>query len=388
MHVPPLALEVARRAEAQGGRAYLVGGCVRDHLLGIAPKDIDLEIHGVADLEALVNGLGHVNAVGKSFGVLKVRRGDIELDVSLPRRDSKVGPGHRGIQVEGDPDMGLDEAVRRRDLTVNALLYDPLTGQVIDIVGGVADVEARLLREVDETTFGEDPLRALRAVQFAARFDFTLAPSLAALCRTMPLDELPHERIRGELDKLLLKSPRPSIGLQLLVELGLAERILPTWSATPQVLAAVDRSAKERFALYGALFHGLDAADRLDCLEHLRLFEKPITRTRFEQALALTDTEAPTLRALADDQPVVPALTLHAAVTGRSLESLLEDARRAGVADGPLPRLLDGAALRKLGVPPGPRMGALLDRVRNEQHAGRILSPEDARQAVAGWLTD
>ena len=388
MEIPPLALQVARRAESRGGRAYVVGGCVRDHLLGLPPKDIDLEIHGVEDLEALVEGLGSVNAVGRSFGVLKVARDGVELDVSLPRRDSKVGPGHRGIAVQGDPHMGLDEAVRRRDLTVNALLYDPLTDQVIDLVGGRADLDAKLLREVDADTFREDPLRALRAVQFASRFGFHLAPSLEALCRDMPLDELPPERIRGELDKLLFKSPRPSHGLALLAALGLAAKVLPRWQQTAAVDAAVDRAERSRFVAYGALLHALGPADRLDCLDRLRLFEKPIHRARLEQALALADTDAATLRALADDQPVRPVLSLRAAVSGTDLDGLHQAARDAGVLEGPLPRLVDGAALRRLGVAPGPDMGALLDRVRTEQHAGRLTTPQDALDAVTGWLRD
>lgn len=386
MQVPPLALEVAHRAERAGGRAYVVGGCVRDHLLGLDPKDIDLEVHGVADLEALLEGLGHVNAVGRSFGVLKVARDGVDLDVSLPRRDSKVGPGHRGIAVEGDPFMGLDEAIRRRDLTVNALLFDPLTGEVIDRVGGRQDLDARVLREVDPDTFGEDPLRALRAVQFAARFGFELAPSLAELCRAMDLDALPHERLRGELDKLLFKAPRPSHGLRLMDQLGIAARILPAWRCTDAVCDAVDRAERTAFVLYGALFGDLSPADRRDCLDRLRQFEKTLTRKRLEQALRLTTIDTATVRELADGQSVGPALALFSARHGVDVAPLFELAADAGVLDGPLPRLLDGAGLRKLGVPPGPEMGRVLARVRAEQIAGRIASREEAAAAVRGWI--
>ncbi|MDX1579118.1 MAG: hypothetical protein R3266_11560, partial [Gemmatimonadota bacterium] len=162
---------------AAGGRAWLVGGCVRDALLGEAVTDFDVEVYRIPedDLEVLLSALGPVNAVGKSFGVFKLGA-DEDIDVSLPRRDSNAGPGHRGIHVEGDPWMTPREAARRRDLTVNAILMDPRTGELLDPWNGRADLDACLLRPVDRHTFLEDPLRALRAVQFAARLIFDPAP--------------------------------------------------------------------------------------------------------------------------------------------------------------------------------------------------------------------
>jgi tRNA nucleotidyltransferase (CCA-adding enzyme) len=149
------------------------------------------------------------------------------VDVSLPRRDSKVGPGHRGIAVEGDAALGIEEAARRRDFTINAMLFDDATRELVDPYGGRADLEARRLRAVDAQTFGEDPLRALRAVQFAARFELTVAPETAALCASMPLHELPAERVFGEIEKLLMKSRQPAIGFRLLREWGMLDRVAP-----------------------------------------------------------------------------------------------------------------------------------------------------------------
>ena len=217
--------EIAEAVRARGGRALVVGGWVRDRLMGRQSKDVDLEVFGVsADLlRELLAAFGSVNAVGESFTVYKVR----DIDVALPRRDSKTGRGHRGFTIEGDPDMPIEEAARRRDFTVNAIAWDPLSGEYIDAYGGIADLHHRTLRAVDAETFVEDSLRVLRAVQFAARFEFTIDERTAALCRRIPLDDLPAERIWGEIEKLLLQARRPSIGLRLAHDLGVVERLFP-----------------------------------------------------------------------------------------------------------------------------------------------------------------
>jgi tRNA nucleotidyltransferase (CCA-adding enzyme) len=229
----PAALErLLDRLRAAGGRPYLVGGAVRDALLGLPVKDFDVEVFGLSaeDLRVVLAEAGRVDAVGEAFTVFKVSGLpglDGAVDVSLPRRDSKVGPGHRGIAVEGDPALGPAEAARRRDFTINALLYDPQTRQIVDPHGGREDLRARVLRAVDARTFGEDPLRALRAVQFAARFELTVDEATARLCAAMPLRELPAERVFGEMEKLLLRARRPSRGLALLREWGLLEVVAP-----------------------------------------------------------------------------------------------------------------------------------------------------------------
>lgn len=219
------ALAIARAVRDANGRALIVGGWVRDTLLGRDAKDVDLEVYGLsADrLKDVLAAFGSVNTVGESFTVYKVA----DLDVSLPRRESKVGRGHRGFEVTGDPHLSIEEAARRRDFTINAIAWDPLTGEYLDPHGGRADLERRVLRAVDARTFGEDSLRVLRAVQFAARFDCTLNPSTFELCRAIPLDDLPCERIWGEVEKLLRQAQLPSIGLKLARELGIVERLWP-----------------------------------------------------------------------------------------------------------------------------------------------------------------
>jgi len=227
----PRVLEISRAIRSAGGRAYLVGGLVRDRLLGLGhdARDIDLEVYsldGVA-LRTILERFGKVNAVGEAFTVYKV--GDI--DVSIPRRDSKTGTGHRGFTVTGDPTMTEAEAARRRDFTINALLCDPLSGEVVDPHGGLADLQAKKLRAVDPATFVEDSLRVLRAMQFAARFELAIDPATIALCRSIPLHDLPPERIWGEFEKLLLRARRPSVGLQAGLDLGVIDALFPEFRA-------------------------------------------------------------------------------------------------------------------------------------------------------------
>ncbi|HEX4936450.1 MAG TPA: hypothetical protein VFV33_24885, partial [Gemmatimonadaceae bacterium] len=190
---------------------------------------MDLEVFGVpaGTLRELLSRMGPVNIVGESFTVFKI--GDI--DVTLPRRDSKIGRGHRGFTVEGDPSMSIEDAARRRDFTVNAISLDPLTGEYLDPFSGMADLQRGTLRAVDARTFGEDSLRVLRALQFSARFDLRLDAATAGLCRAIPLDDLPAERIWGEIEKLLLQAARPSAGFELALELGVVNQLFPELKA-------------------------------------------------------------------------------------------------------------------------------------------------------------
>jgi tRNA nucleotidyltransferase (CCA-adding enzyme) len=224
-HLPDVAIRLARAVKAAGGRALIVGGWVRDDLLGRPGKDLDIEVFGIdgTRLRTIAEGFGRVDAVGESFTVYKVAG----LDVSLPRRESKTGRGHRGFTVDGDPSLSFEEAARRRDFTINAMSRDPLTGELIDPSGGAADLRARILRMVDARTFGDDSLRVLRAVQFAARFELTIDGATADVCRSIPLDDLPSERIWGEFEKLLLMARRPSVGLRLAWDLRVIHQVLP-----------------------------------------------------------------------------------------------------------------------------------------------------------------
>jgi tRNA nucleotidyltransferase (CCA-adding enzyme) len=245
----PILEALVQAIREAGGHAFLVGGWVRDRVSlelqgkpGYPPhRDFDLEVYGLPPdrLAPVLERFGRVDLVGESFAVYKVAPpagapgmpAPPAMEVSLPRRDSKVAPGHRGFAVSEDPFLSFEEATRRRDFTVNAMLFDPLTGETKDLWGGKADLAAKLLRAVDRSTFVEDSLRVLRAVQLAARFDLEIEPGTADLCRAVDLSDLPAERIWGEMEKLLLRAERPSLGLDWADRLGVVSRLFPELAA-------------------------------------------------------------------------------------------------------------------------------------------------------------
>lgn len=208
-------LQVARIMQAAGGRALLVGGCVRDGLLGIPTKDVDIEVYGLdaAKVETELSKSFKLDTVGRAFGVFILK--GLDMDIALPRRESKTGPKHTDFAVTGDPTMSPQEAASRRDFSVNAICYEPLEGQFIDPYDGRADLQQRRLRHVSDA-FTEDPLRVLRGMQFVARFELTPDPATIALCKTLTPAHLPSERLWEEWKKLLLKGKDLYAGLRFL----------------------------------------------------------------------------------------------------------------------------------------------------------------------------
>ena len=207
--------QVAGLVQAACGRALLVRGCVRDGLLGLPAKDIDIEVYGLSasTLEAILAASFRVDTVGRAFGVFILK--GLEIDIALPRRESRIGPKHTDFKVEGDPSMQPEEAAARRDFTINAISYDPLSGELLDPYKGRDDLQNRLLRHVSPA-FVEDPLRVLRGMQFVARFELTADASTIELCKTLDPTHLPAERLWEEWKKLILKGQRISLGLEFL----------------------------------------------------------------------------------------------------------------------------------------------------------------------------
>lgn len=418
MNFPPgpllhKAQDIARAANARGGRALLVGGWVRDALLGQNPKDADLEVFGVQpnDLRRLLRQFGKLNCVGESFRVYKLAWHEggerLELDISIPRRDRKVGEGHKGFEVVGDPDATFEDAARRRDFTINAIGADPLTGEVLDPFHGCADLEARILRAVDGAHFGEDSLRVLRAMQFAARFELAVEPGTVEICRNTPLDDLPRERLWMEWEKLLLRATRPSLGLAVARDLEILSRLFPFLenAVTLQTAERLDRAAALRDTLPPVKCPAL-------MLAALVLDDGPRAAEQFLDALGLYTLDAFDVRAAAlslvceatafdfthphsdgdirrlarrCDPPLLLAL-LEA--MGRDLTELRERLQQLGVEHGPPAPLLMGRHLLEMGLAPGKLIGEITRAVYEQQLDGTVTTLDEALASARASLTN
>lgn len=251
-----------RAIAAQGGRALLVGGAVRDAVWGQATTDFDLEVYHIQtldELRAIVLPFGPVAEAGKCFGVLKLAFSGFTVDLALPRRESAVGIRHQDFQIAPDPEMPFECAAGRRDFTMNSMGYDPLTGMFFDPFNGLADCESRILRHVSDA-FVEDPLRVLRAMQFAGRFQCRVDPATRRLCRSMVLNALPKARIFEEFKRLLLASQIPSRGLALIPDLGIDQLF-------PELAALYDVPQDPVWHPEGDVWqHTLATVDRMACL--------------------------------------------------------------------------------------------------------------------------
>jgi tRNA nucleotidyltransferase (CCA-adding enzyme) len=354
--IPPPLQRLVEHLASSGIRAIFVGGFVRDYFTGHATSDLDIELYGVTSLdtlETLLRPFGKVGLYGKSFGVLKLTYEGYHIDFSPPRTESKSGFGHKGFEIAWHSDLSFSAAARRRDFTINAIGYDPLTHALLDPYGGVEDLDAKILRCVDPDTFVDDPLRILRAIQFAARFELTCDETLTALCTTMiehgALDELPKERIFEEFKKLFLLSQRPSIGLQLLAQMGGKYLFDPlTEDAWSHALDTIDTVAARRspnpLHALGEMFAALliDSPDPQSVLERL-IDQRDLLRT-----------------------------TMH----------IIRYARRSGRFTLPPEPLLLGRDLIAQGLKPSEAFKTILENAYDAQLEGAFATREEALQ----WL--
>ena len=248
---------IAEKVSENGGKAYFVGGYVRDQLLGRPNKDIDIEVHGIAakQLFQLLEEIGTPVSFGASFGVYSLAGENI--DIALPRKEHAVGRGHKDFEIFVDPFVGTAEAARRRDFTINSMMEDILSGEIIDPFGGQEDLKNRVIRHIDDSSFVEDPLRVFRAAQFAARFDMTVDPKTIELCRNIDVSELSRERVMDELKKALLQAERPSVFFEVLREMDQ----LSTWF--PEVEQLIEIEQDPVFHPEGDVFvHTMEVLDR------------------------------------------------------------------------------------------------------------------------------
>ena len=219
--------KIAEYVEREGGTTYYVGGFVRDRILGIDNKDVDIEVHGLSPdkLKEILESVGKPIAYGSSFGIYSLKGHDI--DIAMPRTEHATGRGHKDFEVEIDPFIGIEKAAKRRDFTINALMQDVLTEEIIDCFGGRHDLANGIIRHVNDESFVEDPLRVFRAAQFASRFEFEIAEETIALCKRIDVSALSRERVEEELKKALIKGIKPSIFFESLRQMEQLETWFP-----------------------------------------------------------------------------------------------------------------------------------------------------------------
>ena len=411
--------EVARVCQSRGGRAFVVGGWVRDALLGLSPKDADVEVYGLQPdgLRRALQTLGRVNCVGESFRVYKLtwyqNKIRHELDVSIPRRDKKIADGHKGFEIEGDPNATIEDAARRRDFTINAILCDPLNGEILDPFGGQSDLEQRLLKVVDAQHFGEDSLRVLRAMQFAARFDLEVEPQTVALCRSISLNDLPRERVWGEWEKLLLNAKNPSRGLVVAQQLRVLDQLHPYLETAMNrrgelLLQTLDGAARERsvfdkprqialmIAALGSFLgwkatkqlledwniHSLDGYDlRRNTI--VLVGERKRARDWFRREKSGNRVLDQEFRWLSSR--VQPRLVYHLARARGDVEAadwFWNRVCELDVCDAPPSPLLMGRHLLEMGLKPGPHIGQIVQTVYAAQLAGDVSTLDEAKQCA------
>jgi len=386
-------------------KPIIVGGYLRDWFLDIESKDIDIELYGISSLEKLekiLQEFGSVNSVGKSFGVVKLNYRDLDLDFSLPRRDSKTALGHKGFDIEVDTTLDFKSAASRRDFTINSMGYDVIERRVLDPFHGVKDLKNSLLRAVDLKKFGEDPLRLLRGVAFASRFNLKFEPQLFKLSKEMiedgVLKQLPRERIYGEIEKILLKSPKPSIAFKLLKELGAFnyfnefKKLSP--SSFKKVLNALDnyKHLKKRevdMALMLAILSSeFTKEDRESFLERI---------TNNKSLLKIIDT-LHTIRFNSDNfsdyslyilaTQIDIELYIHykEAFGDKDLKSLYKRAKELNILNKRVTPLIGGKELISLGMQPSKEFHSLLQKIYDAQLRGEFTTKDEAIRWIKARL--
>jgi len=448
MKIPKIVTTISKTLAKQSAKAIIVGGSVRDYFLKLPIKDYDIEVYGLDSIEQLENILqeyGSVNLVGKSFGVLKFVYDGEEYDFSFPRTEEKIAKGHDGFEVTCDGDMSFAEASLRRDFTINAMGYDIEKNKFLDPHRAKEDMEKKILRHINDNSFIEDPLRVYRAIQFCARFNYSLAYETLLLCKKMVedgmLEELPKERIYIEFKKLLLKSPKPSIGFELMRELDILryypelEAIInipqsPKWHPEGDVwthtMMSIDKMAKlktgdERYDLrmmFGVLCHDFGKAthtqirpNRISAIGHeiagvepTRKFLYRLTNEHsfIESILPLVEHHmAPsqyfrngakdkTIRKLSTKVNIEEIVTVaRADFLGRNTKAsikgiyeagdwLLKKAKELDVYNHPPKPLIQGRDLIALGLTPSKEFKTILDKVYTAQLEGKVSNYDEA----------
>ena len=410
--IPGRLLSIAGDIRSAGGRAFLVGGWVRDALLGKDCRDYDIEVYDLTqdELVPILKKYGRTNLVGKAFGVIHLAMKGLSLDFSFPRTESKVGYGHRGFVVHTDEKLSFKEAALRRDFTINAMGMELPELTLCDPYGGIDDLKKGLLRHVGPA-FVEDSLRILRGVQFASRFALTLSPETVELCRTLTLADLSVERLFEEFKKWLLKPGKPSLGLRAFLDIRLNEffpEVFPlreSWENLGEMLDNMENARRALVAEGNALSESqsmefafasflcgnpetsLKFLERITNESHL-LKNIPLLLGAYSELPLGIVSDVPSLRRLAVKLDGLKLLCLLVKATPRKFyaaagdaefpEKLWQAAADFDLLDIAPQPYLTGKMLMELGVKPGKQMGEIIKQSFELQLDGKIKNAEDA----------
>ena len=421
--LPKRLLSIAHEIREAGGRAFLVGGWVRDALLGKDCRDYDVEVYDLTqdELVPILKKYGRTNLVGKAFGVIHLAMKGLSLDFSFPRTESKVGYGHRGFVVHTDEKLSFKEAALRRDFTINAMGMELPELTLCDPYGGIDDLKKGLLRHVGPA-FVEDSLRILRGVQFASRFALTLAPETVELCKTLSLADLSIERLFEEFKKWLLKPGKPSKGLRAFLDIKLNEffpEVFPlheSWDALGEMLDNME-SARQTLVVEGNALSDAQAMEFAFASflcgnpgTSLKFLERITNETHLLKIVPLLLNEysnldfaivnnAPALRRLAVKLGGLKLLCLLVKCTPREFyannacagdaefpEKLWQAAADLNLLEAAPQPFLMGKMLMEMGMKPSKQMGELIKQSFELQLDGKIKSADDAIEWVRGFV--
>ena len=392
--LPLNCITLCAHIKAEGGTAYLVGGIVRDHILGLPAKDYDIEVHELSKqkLLSILKCHGSPKAVGKSFGIWKMVVEKIEYDISLPKINGSI-----------DIHLGLHNACRRRDLRINAMAYDPIAEQFHDPFNGISDLQNKKIHATDPIFFAQDPLRVLRVAQMASRFQFSIGKELSELCKKQPLKDIAPERVSIEIEKNWLKSSLPSVGIQHFNDLLVFKKYFPNWPGISQhsVLQSLDRGKNFcsdyigwNMGLFWALALqkcSLDEAEAI--LDTLQIYTyhgfniRDAVLCSLRYSKRLSEQKDSVLRNhVAEEFRLDFLCSVATSIYPRGLAvENLQQAKSEGIERNSVPKLIQGRDLLKLGYS-GKQLGQCLQRIRSEQLHNKIKTSQQALTLAKEWL--
>ena len=404
---PKILDNIFDKLKNNGINSIIIGGYVRDFFLNIQSKDIDIELYGVEsfeNLEEILEEFGDVNSVGKSFGVCKLSLKNLEIDFTLPRIDSKISSGHKGFDVKIEKNLDFATATSRRDFTINAIGFDVNSQKIMDPFNGLEDIENKKLKAVSLKTFAEDPLRVLRAAQFHSRLNFTVDKKLFNLCKTICdeniLDELAPQRIYIEVQKIVLKSPKPSLGFLFLQEVNALKYLSPLQKLNEidfkSILSALDKVLKtnnnktNNIIMLAILCYKFNEEDTKKFLLNLsnekKLLKNILALRKNSFKTSYTDSQ---LYALAIDVNIEIFLLYSFALNNFNQEifnSIKIKAQKLNILHVKAKPFLEGKDILTYGIEPSPKFSIILEEAYKAQISLEIQSHEEALKWLENYL--